>query len=67
MKIKATIKDQQDLRIRAGTFKKSNLEDFDNIDKTVLENGSVLVYSTSINKWISTTTLDAQNMEGGEF
>jgi hypothetical protein len=30
-------------------------------------NGSILVYRTSTNKWTSTTTLDAQNMEGGEF
>jgi len=30
-------------------------------------NGSVLVYRTTTNKWTSTTTLDAQNMEGGEF
>lgn len=30
-------------------------------------NGSVLVYRTITNKWTSTTTLDAQNMEGGEF
>lgn len=29
--------------------------------------GSVLVYKTSTNKWTSTRTLDAQNMEGGEF
>ena len=29
--------------------------------------GSVLVYRTTTNKWTSTTTLDAQNMEGGEF
>jgi hypothetical protein len=30
-------------------------------------NGSVLVYKTTTNRWTSTTTLDAQNMEGGEF
>lgn len=30
-------------------------------------NGSVLVYRTTTNKWTATTTLDAQNMEGGEF
>lgn len=30
-------------------------------------NGSLLVYRTTTNKWTSTTTLDAQNMEGGEF
>lgn len=30
-------------------------------------NGSILVYKTTTQKWTSTTTLDAQNMEGGEF
>ena len=30
-------------------------------------NGSILVYRTTTNMWTSTTTLDAQNMEGGEF
>lgn len=30
-------------------------------------NGSLLVYRTTTNKWTSTTMLDAQNMEGGEF
>ena len=30
-------------------------------------NGSILVFRTTTNKWTSTTTLDAQNMEGGEF
>lgn len=30
-------------------------------------NGSVLVYKTTTSKWTSTTLLDAQNMEGGEF
>lgn len=29
--------------------------------------GSVLVYRTITNKWTASTTLDAQNMEGGEF
>lgn len=31
------------------------------------ENGSVLVYRTTTNKWTATTTLDAQNMEGGHY
>ena len=30
-------------------------------------NGSILVYKTNTNKWTASTTLDAQNMEGGEF
>lgn len=32
-----------------------------------LQTGSLLVYKTTTNRWTSTTTLDAQNMEGGEF
>jgi hypothetical protein len=48
------------------------LESVDNvgdIDMTTngKTNGSLLVYRTTTNKWTSTTTLDAQNMEGGEF
>lgn len=42
----------------------SKLED---IDSTNLENGSVLVYKTATSKWTSTTTLNLQNMEGGEY
>lgn len=30
-------------------------------------NGSVLVYRTATSKWTATTTLDAQNMEGGHY
>lgn len=37
------------------------------IDATTKTDGSVLVYKANTQKWTSTTTLDAQNMEGGEF
>lgn len=30
-------------------------------------NGSVLVYKTTTNKWTASTTLDAQNLEGGAY
>lgn len=30
-------------------------------------NGSILVYRTTTNRWTASTTLDAQNLEGGEF
>lgn len=30
-------------------------------------NGSILVYKTATQKWTATTTLDAQNMEGGHY
>lgn len=42
----------------------SNIGD---VDTSTRVNGSILVYKTTTNKWTSTTTLDAQNMEGGEF
>lgn len=37
------------------------------VDVTDLRTGSILVYNTNTQKWTSTTTLDAQNMEAGEF
>lgn len=44
----------------------SNIADVD-VTTNGKINGSVLVYKTTTNKWTSTTTLDAQNMEGGFF
>jgi hypothetical protein len=42
----------------------SNIADVDATNKI---DGSILVYKSITNKWTSTTTLDAQDMEGGEF
>lgn len=42
----------------------AGMTDVDAISPT---NGSVLVFKTNTSKWTATTTLDAQNMEGGEF
>ena len=44
-----------------------SLSDVGDVDTTIRENGSVLVYKTITNKWTSTRTLDLQIMEGGEF
>lgn len=46
-----------------------SISDIADVDVTTYgkTNGSILVYKTTTNKWTSTTTLDAQNMEGGEF
>jgi hypothetical protein len=44
----------------------SNIADVD-VTTNGKVDGSVLVYRTTTNRWTSTTTLDAQNMEGGEF
>lgn len=45
----------------------TNLEDLLNVDKTNLENGSVLVYSTASSKWITTRNLEEQYMNAGYF
>jgi hypothetical protein len=37
------------------------------VDTSTLANGSVLVYKASTNKWTSTTLLDSQYVEAGEF
>lgn len=37
------------------------------VDTTTLVNGAVLVYKSNTNKWVSTTLLDQQNVEAGEF
>ena len=44
-----------------------SLSDVADVDTTTKINGSVLVYRTTTNKWTASTTLDAQNLEGGEF
>jgi hypothetical protein len=44
-----------------------SMSDIGNVDTTTLNNGAVLVYRTTTNRWTSTTSLDAQDMEGGEF
>ena len=44
-----------------------SMSDIANVDTTNLQNGSVLVFNTSTNKWTSTLNLHGQDMEGGEF
>jgi len=38
-----------------------------NVDLTNLTDGGLLVYKALTQKWVATTTLDAQNMEGGFY
>jgi hypothetical protein len=37
------------------------------VDATARTDGSVLVYKTATSKWTATTTLNAQNLEGGNY
>lgn len=45
----------------------TNLEDFSNIDKTNLSDGSLLVYDTSNGKWVATRFLEKQDISGGQY
>jgi hypothetical protein len=37
------------------------------VDTTLLDNGSILVYSTNSQKWVSTTLLENQSVESGHY
>ena len=67
MKIRATIKDQQDLRIRTSSFQSRRIGDLTDVDTSTLEDGSVLVYNIATEKWESTITLEKQIINGGNF
>jgi hypothetical protein len=44
----------------------SNIADVD-VTTNGKVNGSILIYKASTDKWTASTTLDAQNMEGGYY
>ena len=44
-----------------------NLSQVADVDASNVNEGSILVYKLNTQKWTSTTTLDAQNMEGGHY
>lgn len=44
-----------------------SISDIGNVDTAILDDGALLVYKTLTNKWTSTTTLEAQNLEGGFY
>ena len=43
------------------------ISELPDVDATSVTDGSVLVFKSTTHKWTSTTTLDAQYMDGGEF
>jgi hypothetical protein len=45
----------------------TTLQGLSNVDVSSLTNGGILVYNSTSQKWVATTTLDAQNMEGGYY
>lgn len=43
------------------------LEDATNVDSSNLSNGSLLIYSTSSQKWVASTLLENQSLESGHY
>lgn len=50
-----------------GPSSANNISGAGDVDITALGDGSVLVYTSATSKWRATTTLEQQNLEGGEF
>ena len=64
------VQEQQLTSASSGIYNPLSIEkvaDIGDVDTSVLQNGSVLVYNTNVSKWKSTLNLDLQNMEGGEY
>ena len=66
-RIRARVKQQDDLRVRSSLTITRRLEQFTNIDTSNLESGSVLVYKEPTENWTATRDLNQQNVDGGEF
>ena len=50
-----------------GTIYLDSISQIGDVDTSILQNGSVLVYNSSTQKWTSTIYLTDQDMEAGEF
>lgn len=53
--------------VRRVTQASTNINSLAGVDVSNLENGSVLIYSTSSSNWVSTTSLDEQDISGGQY
>lgn len=64
---RARVKTPERIRVRTAAISAARLRDNPDVDSSNLKNGSVLVYKSARDIWEATTTLDAQNVEGGEY
>jgi len=66
-KIRARVREQDELRVRSSVTVTRRIQDFTDINVSNLEDGSVLVYKQSDENWVATRNLNQQNVDGGEF
>lgn len=51
-------------RVTSGAFSIDNLA---GVDTTGAENGSLLIYSSAVSKWVASKDLQEQNINGGSY
>ena len=57
----------QAVGIQGQSANQTNLAGIADVDALLPDNGSVLVYKASTNKWTATTVLDSQDVTGGQY
>jgi len=63
----STTEDSVSTRTQTAFIIAKRLEEFTNINTVNLGDGSVLVYNENTEEWTSTTQLDQQTVDAGEF
>jgi hypothetical protein len=57
----------QGIQGEQGEAGSSSIETLTDVDTTIKLNGSILVYSTILEKWVATTLLENQSVESGHY
>jgi hypothetical protein len=57
----------QAVGIQGQSASQTGISGLADVDALFPDNGSVLVYKASTNKWTATTVLDAQDVTGGQY
>lgn len=70
--ITATVTSDQQITVSAVGIQglssaEAGVNGLNDVDTTVLNNGSVLIYKTATSKWTASTTLEDQNITGGQY
>lgn len=70
--ITATVTSEQQITVSAVGIQglsaaEAGVSGLNDVDTTTLDNGSVLVYKTATSKWTASTTLEDQNITGGQY
>ena len=65
--LRVTTKSQDNLKIKTSTISSNSISSLNDIDVSNLQDGSILIFSTSSGKWESETLLNKQTVECGQY